>query len=102
MPIYEYRAVKQGCSYCRKGFDVLQKISEAPLVTCPRCGGSVRKAVSMFRANVIEDSEQAIALENKLKEYESEGKWSHAAELADKAGLDERAHNNYKKAGYNF
>jgi hypothetical protein len=28
--------------------------------------------------------------------------WSHAAELADKSGLQERALDDYKKAGYNF
>jgi hypothetical protein len=28
--------------------------------------------------------------------------WSHAAELADKSALNERAMDNYKKAGYNF
>ncbi|MCX6004477.1 MAG: hypothetical protein NT082_02225 [Chloroflexi bacterium] len=41
-------------------------------------------------------------MEEKLSEYESEGKWSHAAELADKSGLNDRAMDNYKKAGYNF
>ena len=44
-----------------------------------------------------------------LKEYEKEGKWSHAAELADKEAektkrkdLKTRALEDYKKAGYNF
>ena len=32
MPIYEYR-----CSSCRAQKDVLQKINDAPLVTCPVC-----------------------------------------------------------------
>jgi len=102
MPIYEYRSIKAGCTYCKTGFDVLQKISEAPLTTCPKCGAPVKKAVARFRANVVEPSEEAGSLEDKLKGYEAEGKWSHAAELADKAGLDDRARDNYKKAGYNF
>ena len=38
----------------------------------------------------------------RLHDYEQQGRWSHAAELADKAGLNERAMDNYKKAGYNF
>ena len=102
MPIYEYTAVARGCAYCSKGFDVLQKISEAPLVACPKCGEAIRKTVSRFQACVIETSEEAASLDRQLKEYESEGKWSHAAELADKSGLEERARDNYKKAGYNF
>ncbi|QXL85456.1 FmdB family zinc ribbon protein [Comamonas sp. NLF-1-9] len=33
MPIYAYR-----CSHCGHAQDVLQKISDAPLSTCPACG----------------------------------------------------------------
>jgi putative FmdB family regulatory protein len=32
MPIYEY-----GCRSCGCHFDALQKVGEAPLVTCPEC-----------------------------------------------------------------
>jgi putative FmdB family regulatory protein len=35
MPIYGYR-----CSSCGFEKDVMQKISEAPLTTCPSCGAS--------------------------------------------------------------
>ena len=35
MPIYGYR-----CSSCGLEKDVMQKISEAPLTTCPSCGAS--------------------------------------------------------------
>ena len=45
--------------------------------------------------------------EKSIKEYEKEGMWSHAAELADKHSektkdqdLKIRALDNYKKAGY--
>jgi putative FmdB family regulatory protein len=102
MPIYEYRSIKNGCPYCKKGFDVIQKMSEAPLTACPKCGAAVKKAVSRFRANVVETPEEAAAVDKQIRDYEGEGKWSHAAELADKSGLDERARDNYKKAGYNF
>jgi len=47
-------------------------------------------------------------VENKIKGYEKDGKWSHAAELADKhsektgdSNLKMRALDNYKNAGYN-
>lgn len=102
MPIYEYRPTGKSCAYCRRGFDVLQKIKDAPLTACPKCGAKVKRAVSRFAACVSETPEEALRLESKLQEYESEGKWSHAAELADKKGLQERALDNYKKAGYNF
>jgi len=42
MPIYEYR-----CSACGHELEVLQKLSEAPLVGCPACGkDSLAKLVS--------------------------------------------------------
>lgn len=42
MPIYEY-----ACTRCEHAFDELQKISEAALVHCPRCGEpSLRKLLS--------------------------------------------------------
>ena len=102
MPIYEYRATGRGCAYCQRGFDVLQKIKDNPLTLCPKCGAEVKRAVSRFAACVSEIPEETLSLESKLQEYESEGMWSHAAELADKKGLQERALDNYKKAGYNF
>jgi putative FmdB family regulatory protein len=102
MPIYEYRPIKSGCSYCGKGFDALQKISEPPLQNCPQCGAQVRRAISRFSACVTEPSPEAASLDARLNGYEAEGKWSHAAELADKSGLQERAMDDYKRAGYNF
>jgi len=42
MPIYEYQ-----CEECGHVFDSLQKISEAPLTTCPDCGAeALKKLVS--------------------------------------------------------
>ncbi len=102
MPIYEYRACDKGCNHCRRGFDVLQKLTDEPLQQCPRCNAPVKRVVSRFWACVIESPEESIKLEEQLKSYEKEGMWSHAAEMADKAGLQERAMEDYKKAGYNF
>ncbi len=55
----------------------------------------------------METSEEALRVEQKIAEYEKEGMWSHAAELADKhsekikdQGLKLRALEDYKKAGY--
>ena len=42
MPVYEYE-----CNGCEKVFEVQQRLSEKPLSTCPKCGGQVRKLISM-------------------------------------------------------
>jgi len=41
MPLYEY-----GCSDCGERLEVLQKVSDAPLAMCPRCGGHMEKLLS--------------------------------------------------------
>lgn len=42
MPIYEYR-----CESCGHELEALQKMSEAPLTECPKCGASsLKKQVS--------------------------------------------------------
>lgn len=42
MPLYEYR-----CNLCQHTFDVLQKMSEQPLIDCPACGEpSLQKLIS--------------------------------------------------------
>ena len=46
MPIYEYQSVGDGCEYCSARFDRLQKISDAPLESCPHCEGKVERLIS--------------------------------------------------------
>lgn len=46
MPIYEYIAAGPGCDYCSAGFDHLQKLSEADLANCPRCGAALQRRIS--------------------------------------------------------
>lgn len=41
MPLYEYQ-----CEACTHRFEAIQKFSDAPLETCPKCGGVVRKLLS--------------------------------------------------------
>jgi len=109
MPIYEYQAAdrRQACRRCREPFEVLQDLHEEPLSDCPACGKAVRKVMSWCRAAVAEASPESTRVEQKIKEYEDSGMWSHAAELADKhsekakdKSLKMRALDNYKKAGY--
>lgn len=42
MPIYEY-----DCEKCKKRHELTQKMADAPLETCPDCGGKVNKIISM-------------------------------------------------------
>ena len=47
MPFYEYISVENsGCSHCRQGFTVLQKLSDAQLTACPECGQPIRRLIS--------------------------------------------------------
>jgi len=46
MPIYGYR-----CGTCGHEFEVLQKMSDAPLKTCPKCSGQLAKMV--YAAGVV-------------------------------------------------
>ena len=109
MPIYEYEAVdiRHACARCRRRFEVLQGINEPPLRECPSCGQRVRKVISWCRAAVVETSEEHARVEQQISEYEKQGMWSHAAELADKHSekikdkdLKIRALEDYEKAGY--
>jgi len=110
MPIYEYQSsgeVGKGCRTCRRPFEVLHGIREKPLANCPSCGGAVKRVISRCRAAIVEHSLENGRVERQIKDYESSGMWSHAAELADThaekikdKGLRTRALDNYKKAGY--
>ena len=41
MPLYEYE-----CDSCGHRFEVIQKFSDAPIETCPKCGSTVHKMMS--------------------------------------------------------
>ncbi len=45
MPVYEYEHIEE---QCRVGavFEVRQSINDNPLVSCPICGGKVKKLIS--------------------------------------------------------
>ncbi len=109
MPTYAYEAVDsaKSCEHCRPGFEVIQRMTEAPLVECPWCQNRVHRV--LFPPNFVVKGSPVSATDKKIREYEQEGKWSHAAELADKEAektkredLKTRALEDYKKAGYNF
>jgi len=41
MPTYEYE-----CQQCHERVEAVQSFSDAPLTTCPTCGGELRKVFS--------------------------------------------------------
>ena len=47
MPIYEYQATgDESCGLCKKAFDVMQKLADAPLKFCPECHSPVTRKIS--------------------------------------------------------
>lgn len=42
MPIYEYQ-----CEACNQVTEALQRFSDPPLDTCPKCGGKLSKLISL-------------------------------------------------------
>jgi putative FmdB family regulatory protein len=111
MPIYEYEPTsnEKKCHHCERGFDVIQRISDLPLTACPNCGEAVRRKISRPRVILPGSARGKDETEQKVADYERQGMFSHAAELADKesekpekAHLKERAMEDYKKAGYDF
>ena len=108
MPIYEYEPVNmdKACPRCRGGFELVHPAGEPPCSSCPDCGRPVRKIISRVRVVVKEADGEHGRVVDKIRSYENNGMWSHAAELADShaakskdSGLKERAMDNYKKAG---
>jgi putative FmdB family regulatory protein len=41
MPIYEYE-----CTSCGKVHEIIQKMSDKPIVKCPKCSGRLQKLIS--------------------------------------------------------
>jgi len=75
MPVYEYRAVEEGCDYCQYKFEVLQDMDEEPIRNCPRCGAPVRRLLSRPYICVVD----SLSERERLVKY--------TAEEADRMGL---------------
>ncbi|NWG01713.1 MAG: zinc ribbon domain-containing protein [Syntrophaceae bacterium] len=109
MPTYVYRAIDsdRSCDHCELGFEIIQRMTEPTLTTCPHCKNPISRI--LFAPTVVIKGSPLTETDRKIRDYEKEGKWSHAAELADKEAektkredLKTRALEDYKKAGYNF
>ena len=109
MPTYKYQPVEieKSCDHCRSEFETIQRITEPALIKCPHCKNPISRV--LFAPAVVIKGSPMSETDRKIKEYEREGKWSHAGELADKEAektkredLRVRALEDYKKAGYDF
>jgi len=68
MPTYEYEAedIVAACDHCRQRFEVRQSMTDAPLTHCPKCGGKIKRVVSLFGINT-QPSEKAMLSDKNLK-----------------------------------
>jgi putative FmdB family regulatory protein len=41
MPVYEYQ-----CTQCNEQFEIMQKITDDPLIKCNSCGGDLKKLIT--------------------------------------------------------
>ena len=62
--------------------EVMQRMTEPALICCPRCQSPICRV--LFAPTVVIKGNPPTETDRKIKDYEKEGKWSHAAELADK------------------
>ncbi len=51
MAVYEYAHIETACDWGME-FETVQSIHDAPLTTCPNCGGPVKKLISMTSIKV--------------------------------------------------
>ena len=109
MPIYEYENPDPAtaCARCANRFELIRPAGAGTVSVCPECGAPVRRVVSRCRAVVAAHDLSQVRAGSAVADYERQGKWSHAAELAEKLSestkdqsLRDRALDNYKKAGY--
>jgi putative FmdB family regulatory protein len=73
LPLYEYQ-----CKACDRRLEVLQRLAEPPLTTCPECGGELRKLIS---APAFQFKGEGWYVTDYARKSESGG-----AQAADKAG----------------
>ena len=79
MPIYGYR-----CRSCGNEFEILQKMSDPPLKTCPKCSGELNKMV--YAAGVIFKGSGYYSTDYKSAGAKASDSAEKASEKAERAG----------------
>jgi putative FmdB family regulatory protein len=67
MPIYEYR-----CADCGANLEKMQKVSDAPLTVCEKCGGRLEKQWSLSGFQFKGEGWYVTDYSNKLKDEKSD------------------------------
>ena len=96
MPTYGYR-----CSKCGHELEVLQKITDPPLKTCPECGGELTKKV--YAAGVIFKGSGYYTTDYKSSKSSdsapSNGSTGTGSEKASEKGSEKAAEKTAEKSG---
>ena len=85
MPIYEYR-----CDDCEQVFEAIQRISDAPLDACRKCGGAAQRIVSSPAIQFLGSGWYVTDYARKTGEKSANGK-NGAAKGAEKPDSGARA-----------
>ena len=66
MPFYVYQAIcaEQSCDYCANSFELMQKMQETPLTTCPQCRNSVHRVIQV---SLVKMGDKHILSDSNLK-----------------------------------
>ena len=81
MPIYGYR-----CGNCGHEFEILQKMSDAPLKTCPKCSGELHKMV--YAAGIVYKGSGYYSTDYKSGSKGSDKATSNGSEAGSEAKTD--------------
>jgi putative FmdB family regulatory protein len=69
LPIYEYQ-----CTSCGRKLEVMQRITDEPLKTCPTCKGQLRRLISLTSFQLKGNGWYATDYKNKDKKPKKEAK----------------------------
>ncbi len=86
MPLYEYE-----CEACGHRFETIRKFSDAPLETCPKCGGAVHKLQSAPAFHLKGSGWYITDYARKDQGGAASGKDKPAGESSDKSDRAERS-----------
>ena len=91
MPLYEYQ-----CESCSHRFERIQKFSDPPADTCPKCGGAVRKLISspaiQFKGSgfyITDYGKQGSSIESKSQKADKAG--AAAESKSDSGGTESKS-----------
>jgi putative FmdB family regulatory protein len=80
MPLYEYQ-----CDACGHRFETIQKFSDLPIETCPKCGGAVKKLQSAPAFHLKGSGWYVTDYAKKDQASANEGDKAEKADKADRA-----------------